>query len=183
MTASRTDSENARLRKPEERFGKADLPHDLESLVRRVIGLAMEVHSTLGPGLIERHYEEALCYELRSAGLPFHRQREVVATCKPLSLRGQRIDLVVDDRLVLELKSVSELAELHRAQLLSYLQAGDFPVGLLMNFNTLRLRDGIARMINSRSSAFAPFAPSSPPSRTSRTSRISRTSSTGAARC
>jgi GxxExxY protein len=128
-----------------------ELPEEIEEVAYRVIGCAIEVHSALGPGLIERLYEDALEYELREAGLRVGRQVEVVIPYKEIELRGQRIDLVVEDCIIVELKAVEAIEPVHRAQLLSYLRAARLPLGLLINFNTKALRDGIRRLINEQS--------------------------------
>lgn len=114
----------------------------------QVIGLAIEVHRQLGPGLLESAYEECLCQELRDAGLPFARQ-----VALPVIYKGRRLDfeykmdVVVEPGLVLELKSVATLLPLHEAQLLTYLRLSGHRVGLLMNFNCPVLKDGMRRCI------------------------------------
>ena len=119
----------------------------------QVIGLCIEVHRELGPGLLESAYEEALAYELAKAGLAFDRQREV-----PLRYRGielscdYRLDFVVEGQLLLELKAVSELLPIHQAQLLTYLKLERLQLGLLVNFNVPVLKDGIRRVILSAQS-------------------------------
>ncbi len=123
---------------------------EVEELSRRIIGAAIEVHSTLGPGLLELIYEEALCVELAAAGIRYERQAEVVIDYKGHPLRGQRLDLLVDRAIVAELKSVAMIQDVHKAQLLSYLRAARLPLGLLINFNAGRLKDGIRRVINER---------------------------------
>ena len=145
-------------------FGKADLPAELEEIAYRIIGAAMEVHSVLGPGLIESVYERALKHELGLAGLRCDNQVEIVTHYKGIDIRGQRADLVVEGDVLVELKAVESIAPVHRAQLLSYLRASSRPLGLLINFNQEHLRDGIARIINERSSLVlgAPSSPSRP---------------------
>lgn len=109
----------------------------------------MKVHSLLGPGLLESAYEACLSHELRRSGLN-------VATQVPMPLRyeeiqlelGYRIDLLVENLIVVEVKSVTKLLPVHRAQVLSYLRFGRFPVGLLLNFGEQHLRDGISRFVN-----------------------------------
>ena len=108
----------------------------------------MEVHSTLGPGLLERVYEEAMAYELREAGLGFERQKEIVIPYKAIRLSVQRLDLVVERTVVVELKATEDVAPVHLAQLVSYLRAARLPLGLVINFNERRLKDGIFRRIN-----------------------------------
>jgi GxxExxY protein len=130
--------------------GKSDLPREVEDLARLIIGAAIEVHRELGPGLLESVYEEALCHELRLQSIAFARQHEIEVLYKATSIRGQRLDLVVAGQIVVELKSVSQIHDIHKAQLLSYLRAGRFPLGLLINFNTKLLKEGLHRVINER---------------------------------
>jgi GxxExxY protein len=117
-------------------------------LTRRIISCAMEVHSTLGPGLLERVYEDAMCVELRTARLHFDRQRSFPVQYKGEPLCEQRLDLVVEDTVVVELKSIQAVSDFQLAQLVSYLRVTRLPLGLLLNFNTLRLKDGIYRRLN-----------------------------------
>ena len=124
-----------------------ETPAELESLAHEVIGAALEVHRSLGPGYLEPVYEKALCIELLQRGIPF--QSQVVL---PIQYKGQRvgnyrIDVLVKEQLVLELKAVEQVAPIHYAQLLSYLRHSDFRLGLLINFNVERLREGIKRVI------------------------------------
>lgn len=128
----------------------------------------MEVHTYLGPGLLEGLYEDALCVELASTGLTFERQVEAVVEYKAIPLRGQRLDIVVDKRIIVELKAVERVQDVHKAQLLSYLRIAKLPLGLLINFNTTHLRDGLSRILNER----ALLSPSSP-SRPSRSTSLS----------
>src|SRR5665213_478443 len=114
----------------------------------KVIGLAIEVHRVLGPGLLESAYEECLCYELAQSGLKFCRQVPLPVVYKNVRLDvGYRVDVIVDDKLVLELKTVEKLLPIHEAQLLTYLRLSSRPTGLLLNFNSPVLRDGIKRMV------------------------------------
>jgi GxxExxY protein len=117
-------------------------------LSEQVIGLAIEVHRGLGPGLPESAYEECLCYELKTARLDFERQVPLAVTYKTVKLDcGYRIDMVVDKRLVVELKTVEKLLPIHEAQLLTYLKLGRMPTGLLLNFHAAVLKDGIKRLV------------------------------------
>ena len=117
--------------------------HDLSW---RVIGLAIEVHHQLGPGLLERVYVECLCYELRQAAIPFLRQTRLPLCYKAVELNcGFLIDLVVDNSLIVEIKAVDQILPVHDAQLLTYLRLSSIPLGLLMNFNSVVLKDGIRR--------------------------------------
>lgn len=115
----------------------------------RVIGAAIEVHRAFGPGLLESVYEAALAEELRARSIPFERQKGV-----PIRYRGLvldpclRLDFVVGGELIVELKSVAALNEIHDAQLLTYLKLTGCPVGLLINFSTAVLRRGIKRIVN-----------------------------------
>lgn len=127
-----------------------DAPEWLNILSGRVIGCAMEVHSHLGPGLLERIYEEALAFELENAGLCVHRQAPIVVSYKGLELGGQRLDLVVEGTIIVELKAVEVVSGAHFAQLVSYLRAAQLPLGLLINFNCLRLKDGLYRRLNTQ---------------------------------
>ena len=118
-------------------------------LTRRIIGAAIEVHQVLGPGLLESVYEAALCYELGSRGLRAQRQILVPLRYKGLDLKtGIRLDLLVEDRVILEVKSVEQLHDIHRAQLLTYLKLTHTRLGLLLNFNVKYLRDGMRRIVN-----------------------------------
>lgn len=142
------------------------LPSHIELASARVIGCAIEVHKSLGPGLLEKIYEQALVYELEQAGLLVESHVEIVIPYKETTLQGQRLDLVIEHAIVVELKSVENLLTVHRAQLLSYLRAGRFPLGLLMNFNKQTLKEGLVRIINGRATdSLHSASPSSRPSR------------------
>ena len=120
---------------------------DHDPLSDRVIGLAIEVHRHLGPGLLESAYEECLAYELRKAGLTFDRQRQLPVIYKEIRLAAAyRIDLVVEGRLIVEVKTVERLLPIHEAQLITYLRLSGVSVGLLMNFNTAVLKEGLRRI-------------------------------------
>jgi GxxExxY protein len=122
---------------------------EINTLTHTVIGLAIEVHRTLGPGLLESAYCECLSYEIRNSGLFVEREKILPIKYKEIILdHGYRIDLVVDNRLVLELKTVEELTDVHQAQLLTYLKLGNYPVGLLINFHSKILKNGLKRYIN-----------------------------------
>ncbi|HKJ09336.1 MAG TPA: GxxExxY protein [Gammaproteobacteria bacterium] len=112
----------------------------------RIIGAAIEVHRHLGPGLLESIYEEALCHELTLRNIQFQRQVPVTVHYKGSSIQGQRLDLLVDGLVVVELKAVSGLPEVAVAQTLSYLRATGLRRALLINFSTTRLFDGIKRL-------------------------------------
>jgi GxxExxY protein len=121
-----------------------------DALSTRVIGLAIEVHRYLGPGLLESAYEACLCHEFQEQGIGFARQVALPVSYKGHRLDcGYRIDIIVESRLLLEIKSVERLLPLHEAQLLTYIRLANLPSGLLMNFNTAVLKDGLRRMTNS----------------------------------
>ena len=114
----------------------------------RIIGLAIEVHRALGPGLLESAYEECLCYELGTHDIPFLRQVPLPVTYKEVRLDcGYRMDLVVADQAVVELKTVERFLPIHEAQLLTYLKLSGMRTGLLMNFSAAVLKDGIKRRV------------------------------------
>lgn len=117
-------------------------------LSERIIGFAIEVHRHLGPGLLESAYEECPCFELKSAQIPFKRQVALPVTYKSVRLDcGYRLDIVVCDSLILELKTVERLLPFHEAQMLTYLKLSGIRVGLLLNFNVPVLRDGMRRLL------------------------------------
>jgi GxxExxY protein len=114
-----------------------------------IIASAMKVHTALGPGLLESAYEMCLQYELEKQGLPVRRQVLIPIRYDDLTIdNGYRIDLLVADRVVVELKAVEAILPVHRGQLLSYLRLGGFKLGYLLNFHVARMRDGIVRMAN-----------------------------------
>ncbi|MEO0483364.1 MAG: GxxExxY protein [Planctomycetota bacterium] len=139
----------------------SDIPAEINALSERVIGCAIEVHRTLGPGLAEAIYEAALSHELDLAGIPYQQQVVVRSDYKGVELPPQRLDLVVDNTIVLELKATERIADAHLAQLLSYLHYGRYPVGLLLNFNTPVLTQSIHRRVNERALRPQPRAASS----------------------
>jgi GxxExxY protein len=121
----------------------------LNTLTGLILAAAIEVHRILGPGLLESIYIECLEHELRARGLSFVRQLTVPITYKGTRLRSSyRIDLIVEDKVVVEVKSVEVLAPVCKAQLLTYMRLSGKPVGLLINFNVPRLMDGVKRLIN-----------------------------------
>jgi GxxExxY protein len=116
------------------------------TLTGKIIGAAIEVHRALGPGLLESVYEACLIYELRLRRLKVESQKPLPVFYKDVMLDcGYRLDLVVDDQVIVEIKSVISFAAIHEAQLLSYLKLSDYKVGLLINFNMKTLKDGIRR--------------------------------------
>jgi GxxExxY protein len=122
---------------------------DDNELSRRVIGCAIEVHRHLGPGLLESAYEECLCHELSLERIAHERQVALPVTYKGLTIAaGYRLDVLVDRRLILEIKAVDRAAPVHEAQLLTYLRLSGLRLGLVLNFNQAVLRDGIKRITN-----------------------------------
>ena len=119
---------------------------DRDPLTERIIGCAIEVHRALGPGLLESAYERCLAYELGQHGVQFRQQVTVPVDYKGIRIEcGYRIDLLVDDAVILELKSVDQLAPVHEAQVLTYMKLARIRTGLLINFNKQRLIDGLRR--------------------------------------
>jgi len=119
-----------------------------DPLTEQVIGRAIAVHRELGPGLLESAYEECLCYELKDSGIDFARQVPLAVSYKSVRLDcGYRIDVVVARKLLLEIKAVDKLLPIHEAQILTYLRLSRIKVGLLINFNTVVLKDGIRRFV------------------------------------
>jgi GxxExxY protein len=123
-------------------------PRENDFLTERVIGFAIEVHRQLGPGLLESAYEECLCYELRQSGIGFRRQVPLPVIYKSIRLDcGYRMDVVVEERVILELKTVERLMPIHEAQILTYLKLSGLRTGLLLNFNSAVLKDGMRRIM------------------------------------
>ena len=122
---------------------------DTNNLTYKIIGCAMEVYKQLGPGLLESVYEQALKHELNLNNIPVETQVEIRVNYKGVNIsENLRLDLLVDDSVIVELKSVDELKPVHYKQLLTYLRLMDKKVGLLINFNTDNLMDGIKRVVN-----------------------------------
>ncbi|MEZ5427168.1 MAG: GxxExxY protein [Pyrinomonadaceae bacterium] len=115
-------------------------------LTQKIIGAAIEVHKNLGCGLLESIYEEALCYEFELRGIKYERQVEIDVNYKGKKIKGQKIDLLVRDEVVVEIKSLAKLPQVATAQTLSYLRATNLKRGLLINFGEKRLIDGIKRI-------------------------------------
>jgi len=118
-----------------------------EELTTAVIGAAIEVHRVLGPGFLESIYRKALAYELSLRGIMVEQEKEILVPYKDVEIAGQRLDLLVGGRLIVELKCVEEFAPIHQAQLLSYLKTTGLRLGLLLNFKTQVLGDGIKRLV------------------------------------
>lgn len=126
----------------------ASSPYQEQTLTREIISAAMEVHRTLGPGLLESAYQACLCHELNLRNISFLQQVELPVIYKEIKLDcGYRIDLIVNDHVVVELKSVQEILPVHEAQLLTYLRLTNKRVGLLINFNVAVLKNGIKRRV------------------------------------
>ena len=118
------------------------------SLTERIIGLAIEVHRNTGKGLLESVYEQCLCFELEQAGLPFERQVGIPVFYKGVPMGdGFRADIIVDRKVIIEVKAVSMVLPAHEAQLQAYLRMSEIHVGLIMNFNARRLVDGLKRLV------------------------------------
>ncbi len=118
-------------------------------LSNKAIGLAIEVHSALGPGLLESAYKECLYYKAGQSGLWIEKEKPMPLVFEGVKLDcGYRIDLLIDNKLVIEIKSVDGLSDIHLAQTLTYLKLGIYKLGLLINFNVLKLKDGIKRVVN-----------------------------------
>ena len=119
-----------------------------QELTHAIIGAAIEVHRVLGPGLLESAYEECLAYELTLRGVPFERQKPLPVVYKGMKLEcGYRVDLLIDGRVVVELKAVEALAPIHDAILLTYLRLSGCKIGLLINFHCVVLKHGIRRRV------------------------------------
>ncbi len=121
---------------------------DFDDLSYAVIGCAIEVHKFLGPGLLESTYEQCLAHELQSKNIDFKLQAPLAVEYKGIRLDcGYRVDLLVENKLIIELKSINKLEAIHEAQLLTYMKLANIQKGLLINFNQVRLKDGIKRFV------------------------------------
>ena len=121
----------------------------LNGITEQIIGAAIDVHRALGPGLLESAYEACLAFELVSRGLKIEQQRALPVVYRDVKLDcGYRLDLVVENSIVIELKVIEQLLPVHRAQLLSYLKLAGLKAGLLVNFHSKMLKDGIVRLVN-----------------------------------
>jgi GxxExxY protein len=122
---------------------------NINKLSSRIIGAAIEVHKALGPGLLESAYEECICHELSLGGLSLERQKPLAVQYKGIDLDcGYRWDVVVENAIILELKSCDKIEPIHKAQLLTYLRLSGLKLGLLLNFNVPLMRDGIVGIVN-----------------------------------
>ncbi len=136
--------------------GGAETPRE-DPLTEKIIGCAIEVHKALGPGLLESAYEECFCYELEQSGLSFRRQVPLPVVYKGIKLDcGYRMDVLVNDFVIIELKTVEKLLPIHEAQLLTYLKLYRRPLGLLLNFNAPTMKAGIKRLVNQFKDTSAP---------------------------
>jgi GxxExxY protein len=123
--------------------------NELDSISYKIIGLAIEVHKQLGPGLLESAYQECLYYEIMNSGLIVEKQKALPIIYKDIKLdHGYRIDLLIENKIVIELKTVEAFTEVHFAQILTYLKLGNYPLGLLINFDSKILKNNIKRFIN-----------------------------------
>ncbi len=137
LNFSRKDAKNAK-------------PYMTENELSKIlIGIFIHVHSELGPGLLESVYEEVICYELRKKEIPFERQKPISLVYDDIKMEiGFRADLVVENKVIIEIKSVEILAPVHHKQLLTYLKLTDKKLGLLVNFNVNLVKDGVVRIVN-----------------------------------
>lgn len=126
------------------------IPREWNDLTQQIIGAAMRVHTALGPGLLEKLYEDAVCIELTDMRIPFERQKPIRLEYRGRFIGDLRVDLVVNGLVVVELKAIERILEVHKAQLLSYLRSCGIPLGLLINFNHETLREGLTRKLNDR---------------------------------
>jgi len=118
-------------------------------IARQIVDAAYKIHSTLGPGLLESAYQAILVYELQKRGLKVEPEKEMPIIYENIRLdTGFRADLVVEDKVIVELKSVEQVAPVHKKQLLTYLRLGDKRLGLLINFGAVLIKDGITRVVN-----------------------------------
>jgi GxxExxY protein len=121
---------------------------DIEKIFKSILDCSFKLHSALGPGLLESAYTECLCYELEQSGYYVEKQKPLPLIYKEVKLdAGYRIDLLVEDSVVIEIKSVDALADIHLAQILTYLKLSGCKLGLLVNFNVAHLKEGIKRVV------------------------------------
>ena len=121
---------------------------EFDSLSNKIIGCAIEVHKSLGPGLLESVYEECLSYELMQNNLSIERQKAVPVIFKEVKLDcGYRIDILVENKIILELKSIDAIHPIHEAQILTYMKFAEKKIGLLINFNVTKLKNGLRRFV------------------------------------
>ncbi|MFM6925516.1 MAG: GxxExxY protein [Ferruginibacter sp.] len=126
----------------------SNIPEELNELSNKIIGLAIKVHRALGPGLLESSYQECLCYELAMAGYRIEKEKALPLIYEEVKLDiGYRIDILVDGKIIIELKAVESITDVHIAQVLTYLKLSNNRIGLLINFNVKLLKDGIKRLV------------------------------------
>jgi GxxExxY protein len=123
------------------------LPPETDELITRIIGCALNVHRQLGPGFLESIYSTALGFELEAEGIPFERERSLSVIYRGHSIGGQRVDFIVRNTVILEIKAAARLDPVFQAKLISYLRTAGLRVGLLMNFNAPLLKEGIKRIV------------------------------------
>lgn len=122
---------------------------EIEALSNKIIGLAIKVHSRLGPGLLESVYQAALAYELQKANIPFEKEKALSVVYEDVVLEiGFRCDFLIDEQIIVECKAVRQITEIDHAQIINYLKISDKRMGLLVNFNVKRLKDGLKRVVN-----------------------------------
>ncbi|MFM9946498.1 MAG: GxxExxY protein [Saprospiraceae bacterium] len=122
---------------------------ELNALSKPILDICFEIHSLYGPGILESFYEEVLCYELSKAGIPYEQQYGIYPTHDGIKMGlGYRIDVLVEDEIILEIKSVEALSEVHHKQLITYLKVANKRLGFLINFGSAHLKDGIHRKVN-----------------------------------
>jgi GxxExxY protein len=141
----------------------AETPYRENTITERIIAAAIEVHRHIGPGLLESAYEECLCRELQLMGIPFQRQLALPVNYKGVRLDcAYKLDLLVDDKVIVEIKAVEDFAPVHHSQLLTYLKLTNKRVGLLINFHVPILKNGLKRVVNRYAGpALAPRTPHS----------------------
>jgi len=122
---------------------------ELNQITDRIISCAISVHKVLGPGLLESAYKQCVFYELSQLDIIVEKEKPMPIIYKEVKLdHGYRMDLVVEKKVVIEIKTVDSICDVHKAQLLTYLKLGDYKLGLILNFNVMLLKDGITRIIN-----------------------------------
>jgi GxxExxY protein len=125
----------------------ATVPVETERVAHDIIGAALEVHRRLGPGFLERIYQEALCVELQAREIAFERECPVAVRYRDVLIRGQRVDLIVSGLVVVELKAATRIDPVHEAKAISYLRTTGLRLGLLLNFNARILKEGVKRIV------------------------------------
>jgi GxxExxY protein len=128
-------------------MGFEPIPKEVERLGKALLDAAFEVHTILGPGFLERIYEDALCHELALRQVPFERQKAILVPYKEARIEGQRLDLLIGGLVIAEIKTVDAIHPVHQAQLMSYLKATGLRLGLILNFKVPRFKNGIQRVV------------------------------------